>query len=803
MRNQVSRNIIVAISLTWPLANIYAQQESSSAAITSTGRVPAAATAPTSVPALVPYSGAALDSKGHPLTGEASATFLIYKDQQGGEPLFTESQVVTFDEAGHYKVQMGAANPNGLPSDLFSSGEARWLEVQVAGEATQPRVLLASVPYALKAADAATLGGLPPSAFALARPASETAAAFSPAITPNVTSNVTTTGGTVGYVPEFSGTSSVVDSPIFVTTTGEVGIGTTTPAATLDVSGTTFLSGLLIANGGATLVGPLELAPVGTATAATGYNSQYLKIFSSAYNSTSKTVVNPRFEWEAEATGNNTAAPGATLNLLSSTTASNAAETGFYLNSNGTIHFAPGQTFPGTGAGTITGVTAGTGLTGGGTSGNVTLNVNAATISTLAGNNTFTGSNVFVPSIYADLDVNIDNTNANNGNNSPGLRFGSASGEGIASKRTSGGNQYGLDFYTDYAARIHISATGQVGINTTPITGSQLAVVGTGDGVYGTTTDNTATDDVAGVHGFSNTVLPGVEGRNYTSGSGYAAEANGPGVLGLAGQFYSEIGSTGPFAAGVYGSSYRYDGVFGESNLAAGVVGEGVSTGTYGFSSTGYGIYGDDGNYANESPNALAGYFNGSVQVIGTLTASAKDFKIDHPSDPANKYLVHASVESSEMMNIYSGNVTTDELGLATVTLPSWFEDENGDFRYQLTIIGRKAQAWISQEVKDGKFQISSDATHVKVSWQITAVRQDAFAKAHPLIAEQEKPEKERGFYMHPELYGQPEQKQTEWARHPEFKAAQKAKRDATKSRGPEAKPSQIARLPATQEVTH
>jgi hypothetical protein len=103
------------------------------------------------------------------------------------------------------------------------------------------------------------------------------------------------------------------------------------------------------------------------------------------------------------------------------------------------------------------------------------------------------------------------------------------------------------------------------------------------------------------------------------------------------------------------------------------------------------------------------------------------------------------------MMNISSGNVTTDELGLATVTLPSWFEGEKGDFRYQLTVNGgRFAQAVVSKEIENNQFTISTNATNVKVSWQVTAVRQDAFAKAHSLVAEQEKPANGRGFYMHP-----------------------------------------------------
>ncbi len=165
---------------------------------------PIAASAPTAVPSLVPYSGTVIAGDGKAFAAESGVTFQIYKDEVGGEALWTETQTVAIDSAGHYKVQLGAANPNGLPADLFASGEARWLEVQVAGEAPQPRVLLVSVPYALKAADAATLGGLPPSAFALARPASEAAGAVSPAIMPNVISNVTTTRGTANKVAGFS-----------------------------------------------------------------------------------------------------------------------------------------------------------------------------------------------------------------------------------------------------------------------------------------------------------------------------------------------------------------------------------------------------------------------------------------------------------------------------------------------------------------------------------------------------------------------------------------------------------------------
>jgi len=133
------------------------------------------------------------------------------------------------------------------------------------------------------------------------------------------------------------------------------------------------------------------------------------------------------------------------------------------------------------------------------------------------------------------------------------------------------------------------------------------------------------------------------------------------------------------------------------------------------------------------------------------------------------------------MLNIYSGNATTDELGLATVELPDWFEAENTDFRYQLTTIGRDAHAWVAEEVANHRFKIATNASGIKVSWQITGVRQDAYAKAHPLVAERDKPENERGFYVHPELYGQPAERQMEWARSPRRMQRMKARREASK----------------------
>ena len=797
MLKQVFQKMIVAISLICPLVSVYAQQGASIAANRSIGQVPSAATAPTSVPALVRYSGAALDSKGIPLTGEASATFLIYKDQQGGEPLFTESQVVSFDEAGHFKIQLGAANPNGLPTDLFSSGEARWLEVQIAGEAAQPRVLLASVPYALKAADAATLGGLPASAFVLAGSNTVLANATSAAISPDAATTVTTTGGTANTVAKFSGANTIVNSILYDNGT-DVGIGTTAPTATLTVAGT------MTVNGATTQNGQLLFSPVGTATATTGYASQPVKFNGSAYNSSSKTVVSPRFQLETEVTGNDTTAPNGTLNLLASSGTPGLGETGLYFNTNGTIHFAPGQTFPGgTGTGTITGVTAGTGLTGGGTSGNVTLNLNTASVPTLAANNTFTGSTTFQPSIYEKTDVNIDSTNANTGNISPGLRLGSASGEGMSSKRTSGGNQYGVDLYTGYSARLSINSTGQVAIGTgATFDGSQLQVqssTGTGGEFSGGATTDGSGDGLGGsgvlATGASASTSAGSNAES-DAGAGITAtggSASGNSVYTFAGDGGDFLGGTASnagccFEGGPGGDSpaplpYTGNGIVsvggfaasGQPGYGAVLIGGSTNTGT-----PAPGLYVISGTDQNSNQGASA-TFNGDVNISGTLNADVKNFRIDHPSDPANKYLVHTSIESSEMVNMYSGNVTTDELGLATVKLPDWFQVENGDFRYQLTVLGQFAQAIIKNKMEGNQFTIMTNNAHVEVSWQVTGVRQDAYAKAHPLVVEQAKRGTERGLYLHPELYGQSKQKQTVLGQHPEIMRRLPAARTAQK----------------------
>ena len=146
----------------------------------------------------------------------------------------------------------------------------------------------------------------------------------------------------------------------------------------------------------------------------------------------------------------------------------------------------------------------------------------------------------------------------------------------------------------------------------------------------------------------------------------------------------------------------------------------------------------------------------GTVQVLGTLSKMAGSFKIDHPLDPENKYLLHSFVESPDMMNVYNGNVALDANGEAAVQLPEWFEALNRDFRYQLTTIGAFAPVYVAQEVSGNGFTIAGGTPGLKVSWQVTGIRQDSYANAHRLPVEDLKPSEERGQYLHPPDHDQP-----------------------------------------------
>jgi len=147
---------------------------------------------------------------------------------------------------------------------------------------------------------------------------------------------------------------------------------------------------------------------------------------------------------------------------------------------------------------------------------------------------------------------------------------------------------------------------------------------------------------------------------------------------------------------------------------------------------------------------------NGDVYIHGNVSKAAGSFKIDHPADPPNKLLYHSSVKSPDMMNVYNGIVTTDAHGFATVVMPSYFEALNNEFRYQLTAMGGFTQLCIYQEIENSQFIIQSSEPNVKVSWQVTGIRQDAFANKNRIPTEVDKTGDDIGKYLHPEAFDLP-----------------------------------------------
>src|SRR5919112_222258 len=217
-------------------------------------------------------------------------------------------------------------------------------------------------------------------------------------------------------------------------------------------------------------------------------------------------------------------------------------------------------------------------------------------------------------------------------------------------------------------------------------------------------------------------------------------------------------------------------GVSGKSNIGAGLYGESQkSAAVAGSSRDGFAVVGFSGNWAGlfcNSINDYAAILDGKVKITGNLEKAGGSFKIDHPLDPANKYLCHSFVESPDMKNVYDGVIVLDNKGKAEIELPDWFGILNKDFRYQLTAIGAPGpNLYIAEKISDtttsnnknknnnSRFKIAGGTSGMEVSWQVTGIRKDPWANANRIRVDEDKPAKERGYYLHPDVYGQPEEK--------------------------------------------
>jgi hypothetical protein len=775
----------------------------------------------TGVPKLIQFSGTLKDVACRPISGVASVTFVIYNEQDNGSALWSETQNVLADANGHYAVLLGAATGNGVPSDLFGTGESRWLGVTVARQPEMPRVLIASVPYALKAGDADTLGGLPASSYVTtqqftasnARSASSfiggnttvvttpgTAASAQSATTESAQSSVIqanpTGSGTTDYIPLWASGSNLGNSLLFQTG-GKIGVGTTTPASTLDI------------NGGEILRGGFYEYAQGTATASTGQPSHSFQWDASVFSSSTGTAVNEAFGFRALPVNNNTPNPTAKLDLFNGTggPSGTLVDTGLSIDNGGIITFAPGQTFDG-GSATFTSLNLPGAAPGGAQislGGAPFLSTGGSSSSMYIGGGSNTG---YQTSASGNVGIGfLSVANVTTGEQNTGVGVASLQNLQDGTFNTALGyfaldaNQHGAaNFAGGYFALSGATGTGNTAVgylaDTSLTTGNYntaigyYANVGTGTISNSTAIGNGATVNESDAIVLGNSILLNGLTPPPSVGIGTSTPRSN---LEISSPIASSITTPGPILTLSNESTGTQNGVAIDFD-------PGNPTGTLPFArieASGQSSGAELDFYTHQSGTGNGTLLKtmsidsfGNVQVSGSLFVTGEvekgsgTFKIDDPIDPANKYLSHSFVESPDMMNIYNGNIVTDATGVATVAMPAWFEALNADFRYQLTVLGQFAQAIVASEMQDGKFTIRTDKPNVKVSWQVTGIRHDPYAVANRTPVEESKPASEQGRYLHPDVYGAgPDQR----VRNAQARATSTAASDASLSPSPEA----------------
>jgi trimeric autotransporter adhesin len=761
--SQVFRFFVLTVALLGTISAVQASPQASDAA---KGALTAPNSTQLSVPRLVQFSGTLKDNGARAVSGVASVTFAIYAEQDGGTALWSETQNVLADANGRFSVLLGAATSAGVPPELFGTGQSRWLGVTVARQQEMPRVLLASVPYALRAADADTLGGLPASAFVTKSASPLTPESTAILATPEITNNrssaapaapaqaTPTGGGTTNFIPKWTSISALGNSILFQSGSN-IGIGTTMPTETLDV------------NGNSIFRGSFQLPPGHDATSSSGFESHSFQFQASSFNSSTGTSNTEAFGFRAEPLNNNTTNPSAKLDLFFGAGGSAPfTDTGLSFAANGVITFAPGQTFPT--ASTVNELNLPN--TTSSTSGVINMG-GVPFISNPGVQNAFFGASAGAPftttgfanTAVGDASLFSDTSGSDN----------TAVGDSALNENTTGGSNVAVGEVALFTNTVGSENTAVgTGSGLANISGNSNTFIGAGSNAPIALLNNATAIGANSFVGANNTlVLGSIKGVNQaTSSVRVGIGTSTPRSTLEISVAPTEIAGVEP-ALTLSGNSIAITPSIDFNSLAPTSFLPEARIETYipaGATFPDYAINFLINNGTKMDNLMQISELEGKprIQVIGDLFVSGNiskgsgSFKIDDPIDPAGKYLSHSFVESPDMMNIYNGSVVLDAGGRATIKMPTWFDALNQDFQYQLTAIGAPGpRLYVAREIHNNRFSIAGGKPGLKVSWQVTGIRHDAYANAHRIPTEEAKPASEQGHYLHPELFGaSPEQ---------------------------------------------